>query len=261
MRKLTTLEYNKLLNDNLNLINKIIYDIYGDTEDYLSVRRDFILNTINTTGKFEAKDFLLTYDVERVMITDSGEHVVSLLNSNNEEIKFIKSPGKYETLKSIKVIKTNELFKVYTVNEASKIWNISENSIRHAIETSKLKEFLDYRKAGRITLITKKAMLQVFGEPLNISEIFYQNNLNIVSKIENGFVLEWKNKINIIDSMEIYIFSNYITIKYGYTEMKSKKFKFDTVKNLNDTIKEKDFWDDLKNTVSNYNLNECIKHD
>lgn len=261
MKELTTSEYKKLLNENLVLANKIIYDIYRDSEDYLSIRRDFILNTIDLLGKFETKEFILTYDIEKVMITDSGEHVVPVCNSNNKEIELIRH-GKYETLKSLKVTKINELFKVYTVKEASKIWNITEGAIRYAIEASKLKEFLDYRKSGRITLITKEAMIKVFGEPIDISEILYQNNLKLAATLEtdgNGFVAEWKDEQNRTNSMEIVILSNCITVTYGYMDMKNKEIKFNTIKKMNDTIKRKDFWDYLKNIVSDHNSKESIK--
>lgn len=53
---------------------------------------------------------------------------------------------------------------VMTVNEAAHIWGKTEGTIRAAIRTNKFIANLDYRKAGRITLITKEAMKRVYGE-------------------------------------------------------------------------------------------------
>ena len=53
--------------------------------------------------------------------------------------------------------------RVMTVNEAAKMWNISEGTIRAAIKRGKFIKDIDYRKAGRITLITKEAMIKVYG--------------------------------------------------------------------------------------------------
>lgn len=54
---------------------------------------------------------------------------------------------------------------IMTVNEAAEKWGISEGTIRYAIKLERLREGVDYRKAGRITLITKKAMNKIYGEP------------------------------------------------------------------------------------------------
>ena len=53
--------------------------------------------------------------------------------------------------------------KVMTVSEAANMWNISEGTIRAAIKRGKFVKDIDYRKAGRITLITKDAMERVYG--------------------------------------------------------------------------------------------------
>lgn len=52
---------------------------------------------------------------------------------------------------------------ILTVNEAAQLWGISEGTIRYAIKTDRLTPGVDYRKAGRITLITKEAMIRLFG--------------------------------------------------------------------------------------------------
>ena len=54
---------------------------------------------------------------------------------------------------------------IYTVNEAAEKWGISEGTLRNAIKTDKFIEKVEWRKAGRITLISEKAMKRVYGEP------------------------------------------------------------------------------------------------
>ena len=61
--------------------------------------------------------------------------------------------------KEVKLI--NEIM---TVSEASEIWGLAEGTIRAAIKNNRFTENYDYRKSGRITLITKEAMLRVYGE-------------------------------------------------------------------------------------------------
>ena len=57
------------------------------------------------------------------------------------------------------------LDKVMTVNEAAEKWGITEGAIRAAIKAEKLIVGVDFRKSGRITLITKDAMTKLYGEP------------------------------------------------------------------------------------------------
>lgn len=57
----------------------------------------------------------------------------------------------------------NFIKEVLTVNEAAELWGISEGTIRYHLKQDKLTLGVDYRKAGRITLITKEAMIRLFG--------------------------------------------------------------------------------------------------
>lgn len=56
-----------------------------------------------------------------------------------------------------------DLYKVFTLSEAAAIWGKDESTLRRAL--SKFHQFKEYRKAGRITLINKEAMIRVYGEP------------------------------------------------------------------------------------------------
>lgn len=65
----------------------------------------------------------------------------------------------------MKFIKENELINnVMTVNEAAKKWRVVEGTIRAAIKRKDFVLGVDFRKAGRITLITTEAMIRLYGE-------------------------------------------------------------------------------------------------
>lgn len=51
-----------------------------------------------------------------------------------------------------------------TVNEAAKKWRVVEGTIRAAIKRKDFVLGVDFRKAGRITLITTEAMIRLYGE-------------------------------------------------------------------------------------------------
>lgn len=53
---------------------------------------------------------------------------------------------------------------VLTAQEAAAKWGITEGAIRKAIASKRLIIGIDYRKAGRITLISKEAMERLYGE-------------------------------------------------------------------------------------------------
>ena len=59
---------------------------------------------------------------------------------------------------------TFEINNIMTVSEAAEIWGITEGAIRKAIKSGKFIPNIDYRKAGRITLICREAMMRVYGE-------------------------------------------------------------------------------------------------
>ena len=60
---------------------------------------------------------------------------------------------------------TFEINNVMTVSEAAEKWGITEGAIRKAIRSGKFIPGIDYRKAGRITLICREAMTRVYSEP------------------------------------------------------------------------------------------------
>ena len=53
---------------------------------------------------------------------------------------------------------------VFTAQEAAALWNITEGAIRKAIASKRLIIGVDYRKAGRITLVSREAMERLYGD-------------------------------------------------------------------------------------------------
>ena len=58
----------------------------------------------------------------------------------------------------------NILNEVYTMKEAATLYNIVEGTVRAAIKVGRLKEGVDFRKSGKITLVTKSAMEREWGK-------------------------------------------------------------------------------------------------
>lgn len=67
----------------------------------------------------------------------------------------------------------NNLYEVMTFSEASEEWNLSNSTLRMIIRTGKLKEGIDYRKSGGTWLITRIAMMNLYGTPTK------ENNLKV----------------------------------------------------------------------------------
>ena len=78
----------------------------------------------------------------------------------DDNAKIYDPIGEYENCRT-----TFEINNVMTVSEAAEIWGITEGAIRKAIKSNKFIPSIDYRKAGRITLICRDAMIRVYGDP------------------------------------------------------------------------------------------------
>lgn len=104
--------------------------------------------------------------------TDDGECIVDLTKNLSvpgkivdgdividDDAKIYNPEGEYESDGT-----TFEINNILTVSEAAEMWGITEGAIRLAIKTRKFIVGIDYRKAGRITLITHEAMERIYGE-------------------------------------------------------------------------------------------------
>ena len=52
---------------------------------------------------------------------------------------------------------------VMTFSEAAKKWGITDSALRKVVNTNKLQERVDYRKSGNTWIITKSAMIKLYG--------------------------------------------------------------------------------------------------
>lgn len=55
------------------------------------------------------------------------------------------------------------LDEVMTTSEACLKWGLSESTIRQSIRNNRLIEDVEYRKSGKVWIITKKAMERLYG--------------------------------------------------------------------------------------------------
>jgi hypothetical protein len=55
------------------------------------------------------------------------------------------------------------LAQVYTFSEAAELWNIDSSTLRHRVTSEKLLEGIDYKKSGKVWLITRSAMQRLYG--------------------------------------------------------------------------------------------------
>ena len=57
-----------------------------------------------------------------------------------------------------------EINEVMTFAEATQRWGLADSTLRKLATTNKLLEGLDFRKSGKVWLITKEAMERIYGE-------------------------------------------------------------------------------------------------
>ena len=72
----------------------------------------------------------------------------------------------YITWKSVprlSIIVPPVLAQVFTFSEAADLWNIHSSTLRHRVTSQKLLEGIDYKKSGKVWLITKSAMERLYG--------------------------------------------------------------------------------------------------
>lgn len=56
------------------------------------------------------------------------------------------------------------LDEVMTTSEACTLWGLSESTLRNAIRYNRFIEDVEYRKSGKVWIITRKAMVRVYGQ-------------------------------------------------------------------------------------------------
>ena len=141
-------------------MNKLVGVRWGDLREET---REFLLKNLNVDGGIKEGEciFDLTDDLSISGRINREEDGFSEDIIDDEAI--IYNPENGIILEPKKNI-TFEINEVMTVSEAATIFGKTEGAIRAAIKAKKFIPFVDYRKAGGITLITKEAMERVYGE-------------------------------------------------------------------------------------------------
>lgn len=60
---------------------------------------------------------------------------------------------------------SNPLYETMTFSEARENWGLGKSTLRMMVRTDRLKKGKDYRKSGSQWLITRRAMIMLYGEP------------------------------------------------------------------------------------------------
>lgn len=182
MRKLSWSEYCRETKYNSENLRKVIMNLRRSSgncvpDNFVKMaEEDFDKNGIHYIDNFKLKRVEENVLVERECERDE----FNAINKDfNKKKKSDKSDDMYMVVEKINgVYKLREIFKLFTVDvrcdnnlfnvmtttEAALKWGLSESTVRKAIQKNKFKFGQEYRKSGRITLITKDAMERVYGE-------------------------------------------------------------------------------------------------
>lgn len=116
-----------------------------------------LLERVNVWDDVKEGDCLVDLTEE---LTVEGKIIDGEIVIKDNAIIYNPQIGKPDISHSLKV----DIDNVLTAQEAATKWGITEGAIRKAIASKRLIIGIDYRKAGRITLISKEAMERLYGE-------------------------------------------------------------------------------------------------
>ena len=111
----------------------------------------------------------------------------------------------------------NILNEVMTFAEATEKWGLGESTLRSTVNTNKLIEGIDYRKSGKVWLVTYNAMLREYGEPEIPRCGFSKEEDEIFKEIQN-ILDSHKVKYNILKNEELEE-EYYISVPVNQTEL------------------------------------------
>ena len=116
-----------------------------------------LLERVNVWDDVKEGDCLVDLTEE---LTVEGKIIDGEIVIKDNAIIYNPQIGKPDMSHSLKV----DIDNVLTAQEAATKWGITEAAIRKAMSSKRLIIGIDYRKAGRITLISKKAMERLYGK-------------------------------------------------------------------------------------------------
>ncbi len=99
----------------------------------------------------------LTGEVTNIKVEAADVMLFDGLDSSNIKIHHI------EIMPVTTLPSTNPISEIYTFSEAAEIWGIDPSTLRHRVTSADLISGSDYKKSGKVWLITKSAMERLYG--------------------------------------------------------------------------------------------------
>lgn len=99
----------------------------------------------------------LTGEVTNIKVEAADVMLFDGLDSSNIKIHHI------EIMPVTTLPSTNPISEIYTFSEAAEIWGIDPSTLRHRVTSADLMSGSDYKKSGKVWLITKSAMERLYG--------------------------------------------------------------------------------------------------
>ncbi len=152
----------------IELINFLKINVNG--------KGDFDRDVIIVTGKKQdCKVFnLMPYNrsCSKIGFYDSLFKLYSELQEINDLEEFVDNLDKNHNILYIMNVKDKiphyytetSLDEIMTLVEATEKWGLADSTLRKLLTTDKLISNVDYKKSGKATLITKRAMIKIYGD-------------------------------------------------------------------------------------------------
>lgn len=149
-------------------IGKLISATMTDDELDIFLKKNNLYTTINASSNSSFK--LGTFEKLINILDEKGINTSDIkilyLEWSNSKNSNIKGFDRYSFYWGYDVEKLNQK-EFISFAEASKLWGLGESTLRSVVGTNRLVAEVDYRKSGKVWLITKKAMKKLYGEPKN----------------------------------------------------------------------------------------------
>lgn len=137
-------------------------------EELEQVVKEYVINPYYANWHVKNIDEFIKYCEERQTTCIYNQFTIEF--SYDNKIYWIGLTGEGDsygpvTLYSNRTLKRSILVEVMTFAEATEKWGLADSTLRKLVNTDKLKEDIDYRKSGKVWIITEDAMLKIYGEP------------------------------------------------------------------------------------------------
>ena len=142
--------------------------ITKDDEELRSIVNEYEMNMYCAKWDIENKEEFINNCIEEKKFSVYDTYFIEL-NSDNTKIKWVGLDSESDSIGSVTFynndkVKRSILKEVMTFAEASQKFNLGESTLRSSIRTDRFVEGVDYKKSGKVWIITKEAMERVYGE-------------------------------------------------------------------------------------------------